>query len=525
MGEAAPKAPDLLIGIDAGTSVIKAVAFTLSGQQIAVASTPNRYTTRASDGAAFQSLDETWADCAATLRALSDKVDGLAKRTAAIAVTAQGDGTWLVGQGNRPVTDGWIWLDARAAPTVARLCAQDSDTIRFHHTGAGLNVCQQGSQMAHMQATTPELLDGAEVALHPKDWLYLNLTGVRATDPSEANFTFGDFRTRRYSDTVIDALGLTKRRHLLPDILDGSQTTHPLTEAAARETGLRAGTPVCLGYVDVVCTAIGAGLVTDTPAACTIIGSTGMNMRAQRAEEVQLNPHRTGYVMCLPLPGMVAPLQSNMAATLNIDWALALAGDLAASFGPRPDRAELLARMDGWMADSTPGALIFHPYISDAGERGPFINPAARASLIGLSGHHRFADLMRAVIEGLGLAARDCYAAMGDMPTEIRLTGGAARSSALRAVLSACVGAPTRVSARQEAGAAGAAMMAAVAIGVYPDMPACIAEWVTPALGPAEPNDPELTLLYARRYEDYLKARIALAPVWGGLATRQDQDR
>ncbi len=509
---------DILIGIDAGTSVIKAVAFDLGGRQLAVASTPNRYTTRP-DGAAFQDMAQTWDDCAATLRALGERVPDLAARTLAVAVTAQGDGTWLVGAGEKPVTDGWIWLDARAVTTVKRLRGTDADIARFHHTGSGLNVCQMGSQIAHMLVTTPEVVHAAEVALHPKDWLYLNLTGIRATDPSEACFTFGDFRTRAYSDTAISALGLDAQRHLLPPILDGSQTTHPLTDAAARQTGLCAGTPVSLGYVDVVCTALGAGIVTDAPAACTIIGSTGMHMRAQTAADAVLNTELTGYVMCLPLPGMIAMLQSNMAATLNIDWALALAGDLAASFGAPQDRASLIARIDGWMAESTPGALLYHPYISEAGERGPFVNAAARASLIGLSTRHRFPDVMRAVIEGLGLSARDCYAAMGDMPVELRLTGGAARSTALRRVLGAAVGAPTRVSSREEAGAAGAAMMAAVANGVYPDMAACIADWVTPALGSAEPADPDLTALYARRYPAYRMARLALEPVWDGLLT------
>jgi erythritol kinase (D-erythritol 1-phosphate-forming) len=98
---------DLLVGIDAGTSVIKAVAFDLSGRQIAVASVPNRYSTSA-DGAATQSLDDTWADCAQTLRDLAAKVDGLAHRTRALAVTGQGDGTWLVGANNRPATDAWL---------------------------------------------------------------------------------------------------------------------------------------------------------------------------------------------------------------------------------------------------------------------------------------------------------------------------------------------------------------------------------------------------------------------------------
>src|SRR5690606_29241496 len=120
------------------------------------------------------------------------------------------------------------------------------------------------------------LLDAAEVALHCKDWLFLNLTGVRATDPSEASFTFGDFRNRRYSDTVIAALGLEAQRHLLPEIIDGSVETRPLTRAAAQATGLLEGTPVSLGYVDMVMTALGAGVHTgDAGAACSTVGSTG----------------------------------------------------------------------------------------------------------------------------------------------------------------------------------------------------------------------------------------------------------
>lgn len=513
---------DIVIGIDAGTSVIKAVAFDLMGQQIAVASTPNRYTTRSSDGAAFQPMGQTWADCAATLRALGERVPDLARRTAVVAVTGQGDGTWLVGKDNQPVTDGWIWLDARAAQTVKRLAALPGDTTRFHLTGSGLNVCQQGSQIAHMLETTPELVAQAEVAMHPKDWLYLNLTGIRATDPSEACFTFGDFRTRSYSDTVLDILGLTAQKRLLPPILDGSSQSHSLTATAAQETGLLPGTPVVLGYVDVVCTALGAGIVTDRPAACSIVGSTGMHMRAMPADDVSLNKERTGYVMCLPIPGMVAMMQSNMAATLNIDWVLDLAAGLLSEFGTIQDRKALISRIDGWMAQSEPGRLIYHPYISDAGERGPFVDASARASILGLNAQHRFPDLVRAVIEGLGLAARDCYAAMGPVPGELRLSGGAARSAALRRVLSAAVGAPVRVSSREEAGAAGAAMIGAVSIGAYPDMMTCIADWVTPSLGQAEANDPQLTTLYAAQYDLYRNARLAMQPLWSGLSKPQD---
>lgn len=513
-----PNASPIIIGIDAGTSVVKAVAFEVTGRQLASASARNYYVA-GKGGSATQSLSQTWRDCVTALRGLAEKVPDLGQRTAAIAVTGQGDGTWLVGAEDRPVGDAWLWLDARAAPTVVRLAGQSTNRARFEATGTGLNTCQQGSQMAHMDRHMPELLSGAEVALHCKDWLYLNLTGIRATDPSEASFTFGNFRNRQYDDSVIDALGLTHRRYLLPEIVEGTETSHRLTPAAAEATGLLAGTPVCLGYVDMVMTALGAGVRSgDENAACSTIGSTGVHMRAKAVGDVQLNDEGTGYVIALPIPGIVTQVQTNMSATINIDWLLQMAADLISENGRPTALSDLIPRIDDWFAKSTPDAILYHPYISDAGERGPFVNADARAGFIGLSMRHRFPDLVRAVVEGLGMATRDCYAAMGDMPGELRLTGGAARSAALRRALSAAVDAPLRISAREEAGAAGVAMMAAVAIGAYASMDDCIAEWVTPLLGQAEPPDTEQARRSERLYAAYRQARLGLLPVWDALA-------
>lgn len=510
----------LLIGIDAGTSVIKAVAFDPSGRQVDSASVVNRYHT-APDGSATQSPDQTWQDCARALRDLGEKIPGLAQRVAALSVTGQGDGTWLAGRDNRPVGDAWLWLDARAAPTVDRLAASGANRARFEATGTGLNTCQQGSQMAHMQSHRPELLAAAEVALHCKDWLYLNLTGVRATDPSEASFTFGNYRNRQYDDTVIEALGLASQRHLLPPIVEGTELTHKLTPEAAAQTGLLAGTPVSLGYVDMVMTALGAGVYGGggQDVACSTVGSTGVHMRAVRWQDVHLNAGGTGYVICLPVPGVVTQVQTNMAATLNIDWALNLAGDALKAFGQEVSHKELVSRLDGWLQQSQPGQVIYHPYISEAGERGPFVNARARAGFTGFSQYHGYPDLLRAVTEGLGHAMRDCYSAMGQLPGELRLTGGAARSRALRGIFAASVNAPVRVSQRDEAGAAGAAMMAAVAVGLYPDMDACVNEWVLPLLGEAETPDPDLVAASDRIFPAYRRAREALLPTWEALAS------
>ena len=110
------------------------------------------------------------------------------------------------------------------------------------------------------------------------------------------------------------------------------------------------------------------------------------------------------------------------------------------------------------------------------------------------------------MLEGLAFAARDCYADMGDIPAEVRLAGGAARSEAMRSIFASVLNRPVRVVDREEAGAAGAAMIAAVQQGLYADMAACAADWVTPHLDKAQPPDPR-----ARRS---LRAAVpALCPV------------
>ena len=143
-----------------------------------------------------------------------------------------------------------------------------------------------------------------------------------------------------------------------------------------------------------------------------------------------------------------------------------------------------------------PAAALFHPYIHEAGERGPFVEAAARAMFTGLSTRTGFVELVRSVYEGLGLAARDCYAAMGHVPDEVRVAGGAARSRAFKTILASVLDVPIRDVAREESGAAGAAMMAAVAIGAEPDMAAAVRTWVEPLLGDRIMPDPALAATY-----------------------------
>lgn len=206
----------VLIALDSGTSVVKAVAFTTDGREVASASRPNRVTLRR-DGGAEQDMEQTWQDAADALRELSARIGG--RRPLGLAVTGQGDGTWLVDAAHQPVGPAWLWLDARAAPTVERLRGSGAARAAFVHTGTGLSACNMSAQLLHMP---PDLVSRAAHALHCKDWLHLCLTGIAATDPSEACFTWGSYRTRDYSPEVLDALDAGHVAHLLPPVLDGT---------------------------------------------------------------------------------------------------------------------------------------------------------------------------------------------------------------------------------------------------------------------------------------------------------------
>jgi erythritol kinase len=248
-----------------------------------------------------------------------------------------------------------------------------------------------------------------------------------------------------------------------------------------------------------------------------------MHMRmAHSANAVALNAACSGYTMALPGPGLYAQIQSNMAATVNIDWLVELARQACAIAGIESHRHALLAGVEAHVAAAAPGSSLYHPYILQAGERGPFMNADARAQFTGLSTNTTFAGLFRSIYEGLGFAARDCYGVMGNIPNEIRITGGAARSSTLLQIFADILGAPVRRVMREETGAAGAAMIAAMSLGRYSSLASCAEAWVTPTLGAFTEPDQKLREVYGHLFPIYRSVREAMPPVWAALAQARE---
>ena len=202
---------------------------------------------------------------------------------------------------------------------------------------------------------------------------------------------------------------------------------------------------------------------------------------------------------------------------MNVNWLISLVNDIFKDFDIQFSNKNFLNKIDKWIENTEPQKLIYHPYISEAGERGPFINSKAKASLLGLDSKHRFPEIVRSFIEGLCFAARECYLAMGEIPEEIRITGGGSQSVSIRKIFSNILKTNVRISNRKESGAAGAAMTAAMSLGIYNDWNKCIEEWVTPLLGDIEKFDKNYANTYDELFETYLNSRSKIMPIWKQL--------
>jgi erythritol kinase len=177
--------------------------------------------------------------------------------------------------------------------------------------------------------------------------------------------------------------------------------------------------------------------------------------------------------MPLPLPGRWLGLV-RQSGTANVDWLIGMAEQLLVDAGLIGlARGELRATLERRAAEAAPQGLRYRPCTAEAG---------TQAAFDGLSSDTTFYDLLRAIHQGLGLAAQDGYAALGSPPTEVRVADAGAAGPLARAALAACIGAPLRMIGSEAPAAAGAALVAAVLLGHYRDVVDGFAEWVEPRL-------------------------------------------
>jgi erythritol kinase (D-erythritol 1-phosphate-forming) len=477
------------LGIDAGTSVVKAALFDDEGEALAVAGRPLDLVHAADDGVE-QDLDAIVAAIAEVTREVS------AGRTPhVVAITGQGDGCWVTDEAGRAVRPALSWLDGRAGGILGRWNADGVTERIFRVNGTTVFPGAPGPLLAWLDEHEPEVLDRATTAGACKDAVFTQLTGERATDPSDSSLPFGDGTGTGYSDTVLDAMGLSHRRDLLAPIAVVPQA--PLSAAGAALLGLPAGTPISSGPFDFPACARGGG-VRAIGDALLIVGTTlGCMVHVDR---LATEGDPAGFSVATGEPSRWLRAMPAMVGTASMDWMLQTLG-----LG--------VDAIDAALAASPPGAggVEVLPYFATSGERAPFVDPHASGQVTGVRLTTTRDDLLRAMCEGLAYAARHCFDAAGGA-ARIVACGGGTRSRPWLQVFADVLGVPLELARTPEVGARGAVLAAAAARGEDLDV-----ETWTAAEDVVEP-DPALRSRYTDGYARYLDHVAAARPFW---ATRQ----
>jgi xylulokinase len=336
-----------------------------------------------------------------------------------------------------------------------------------------------------------------------KDFVRYRLTGVLATEPSDASATLMyDTAHRRWSAEILEAVGVSQA--LLPPVGGSSDVLGTVTADAASLTGLEAGTPVVGGGADNACGAAGVGALTPGEAVASW-GTSGTVLAPTSAPNV--DPAMRAHTFCHVAPDTWYVMGVVLSAGGAFAWYRdQFARDLASGGNANE-------RLDAEAASVPPGAegVTFLPYLQ--GERTPHRDASMRGALLGLSLAHSRAHVTRAVVEGVCFALRDSVSILGEIglaPREMLLTGGGAKSRFVRRLLGDIFGIPVSTVHREEGPAYGAALLAAVGVGAFADL-ATAARATLQRSTPEQP-DPAVHAAYGEPYRRFRGSYGAARP-------------
>lgn len=489
-------ADPLLIAIDLGTSSVKVILVTTDGEIVGRGSADYSIH-HPHPQHAEQDPRDWWAAVVQAVRAAVSPDQ--AARAAAIGLSGQMHGTVLLDHTGDLLAPAIIWPDQRSQAEVQAITETLGAERLIDLAGSPVATGFQAATIAWLRRHQPDLWGRIGQILLPKDMLRHRLTGRYATDPSDAAGTLiFDVRRRTWSPALIDLLGINLT--WLPPIQPSASIAGELTRAAADALGLPPGLPVITGAADTACSALGAGALASDTLLLTL--STGGQLLLP-IEQVAVDPRGRTHTFCSALePGDDRAAWYQMGALLAAGLALRWLRDQVLGLrGP-----DAYVQMTAWAADVPPGAdgLIFLPYL--VGERTPHMDAQARGAFLGLALHHDRGALVRAVLEGVSLAAYDAYtvlAELGACPSRIVLAGGGAASPLWRQIVADVFGAPVHPLAAQEQSALGAALLAGAGLGLF-DLTAQARAWSRYA-PPVDP-DPARHALYQDRLPHFRAA-------------------
>ncbi len=492
---------EVIIGVDGGTTAVKAVAFDLNGEIVAShhMGVPVEY---GDSGEAEQDMTAIWNAVATCLREVASEVKD--SKIIGIGLTGQGDGVWLVDEQGKPVRKAANWMDGRAADRVGTWQQDGRSDKLAQLTGTPVFGGFFPVLYEELKETDPQAIEKATTQLYCKDWIRFNLTGVRATDYTEASRTFLDVNTvDGYDLSVPEAVGIPEAAKLLPEIRNADGEASPLTAEAAELTGIPEGTPVGVGMIDVAVTGMGLGTVNDGET-WMILGTTGFvgTLNPTAADRKSEN----SSILATGNGTQVLEFMAPMTGTPNLNWIREILNIQNLTWDEIEKRAQQSAVGSN--------GIVYLPYASPGGERAPFLDLDASASWHGLSLTSKREDVLRSVYEGVALSLVECIRVL-EVDKPLVVSGGGFRSDFLCKILADISNLTVVRQDAPEAGARGAAVLGLVSAGRFDTI-----QDAADALGATtktfEP-DAEAHEKYQTVLELFLELRESVQPTWKKL--------
>lgn len=499
----------LLIGIDVGLTVTKAVLFDAFGTPLAIArcrvaqSMPHpRHVER--------DMMSLWA---ATCEAIGKVTAQIPQNATVVAIgaTAHGDGLYLLDRQGQPLGPGILSLDSRAGGEVAVWNETGVSALALQQSGQAPHASAPSALLAWIARHQPERFDAIGHVLACKDWLRYCLTGTIGTDLTEASTSFTDVQTQDYATDILATYGLDALRAALPPISLPDQIVGHVTPEAARACGLPVGVPVVAGLHDVTASALGVGGY-GLARATMVAGTYSIN------ETVSDSPHCTPHWFCRN--GLRRGEWNNMAispaSATNYDWFLdRLCAQDRVTLG---DALHHTLSLELDAARDRPSGVMFHPYLF-----GSPHGPGPSAGFMGLRGWTDRGDMLRALMEGIAFNHRFHIDALraGFAITDMHLTGGISRNPSYAQLFADALGCPLLVTETEEPAAWGGALCAGAAVSLF-ESPTADPRDMTALRRAYQPN-PDRNHVLERRYRLHCDMAQALAPVWARLEQEEQQ--
>ncbi len=450
----------LLLGIDISTTATKALLMNDEGAVVAVASNPHSLQTPAPLWSE-QDPAEWWVATQKSIRQALDKAGVSGDDVAGVGLTGQMHGLVLLDTEGTVLRPAMLWNDGRASDECDWIREQLGLDALVEATGNNAFAGFTAPKLLWVRNHEPEVYAQVAQVLLPKDYVRYCLTNAYATDRAGAGGTLLlDLQTRDWSKKVLDTLDIPAG--WLPATHEGPEVTGTISPEAAAATGLRQGTPVVGGGGDQAAQAVGVGASRPGVMALTV-GTSGVVFAP--TDNAVTAPNGTAHSFPHAVPGRWHLMGVMLSAAGSLRW-------YHDTFAPDMSYDDLLAEA----ADVPPGAdgVFFLPYLS--GERTPHANPHATGVFFGLTLRHGRGHITRAVLEGVAFGLKDNLTLLREAgvpaPTELRVSGGGARSPLWQQILADVLGAPLLAPQTTEGAAYGAALLAGVGANIWADVDA-----------------------------------------------------